>query len=124
MDPPCHSINSFGHCVDPADLPHRPWFTGLGSPVNAQEFNSESTTAGSRIYHTWFRLGPGEGIQEVTIEGALRFSPDETKIEWIDDKAYLSIVLSLQLHITGHYLDALINALRRLCIFITAGQDH
>lgn len=70
--------------------------TGLGSPVQAQEFNSQSTTTGSRIYHTRFRLGPGEGIQKVTIEGALRFSPDETKIEWIDDEAYLSIITQEQ----------------------------
>jgi hypothetical protein len=65
---------------------------GLGQSVQAQESSPESTSTSDRVYHTRFRLGPGEGISEVTIEGAVRFSPDDTRIEWIGYGAYLSII--------------------------------
>jgi len=65
---------------------------GLGSSVQAQVVSPESTYTKDRVYHTRFRLGPGEGINKVTIEGAVRFSPDDTEIEWIDDGAYISII--------------------------------
>jgi len=65
---------------------------GFGPSVQAQESSPESTTTSARVYHTRFRLGPGEGIREVAIEGAVRFSPDETGIEWIGDGAYLRII--------------------------------
>ncbi len=69
---------------------------GLGPSVQAQESSPESTTTSGRVYHTRFRLGPGEGIREVAIEGALRFSPDNTRIEWIGDGAYLRIITQEQ----------------------------
>lgn len=65
---------------------------GFGPSLQAQESSPESTTTSGRIYHTRFKLGPGEGIHEVAIEGTLRFSPDKTRIEWIDDGAYLRII--------------------------------
>lgn len=70
--------------------------TGLGSSVHAQLINPETTTTSGRVYHIRFNLEPGEGIQEVTIEGALSFSRDKTTIEWIDDEAYLSIIAQEQ----------------------------
>lgn len=67
-------------------------FIGLGSSVQAQGSSPESPTTSAKVYHTRFRLGPDEGIREVEIEGAVRFSSDETGIEWIGDRAYLRIV--------------------------------
>jgi len=64
---------------------------GLGISGQAQESSPDSTSTSDRVYHTRFQLGPGEGISEVNIEGAVRFSPDDTRIEWIGDGAYLSI---------------------------------
>ena len=69
------------------------FFTGLAPSVLAQETSSESATESSRIYHTRFRLEPGEGIHEVAIEGQVRFSPDETTIEWMGDGAYVRIII-------------------------------
>ncbi len=69
---------------------------GLGSLVQAQESSRESTTTSARVYHTRFRLGPGKGILEVAIEGAVRFSPDETGIEWMGDGAYVRIITQEQ----------------------------
>ncbi len=69
---------------------------GLDSSVQAQDFNTKSSPTNSRMYHTRFQLGPGEGIREVTIEGSFRFSPDETEIEWIDDDAYLTVITQKQ----------------------------
>ena len=65
---------------------------GLGSSVLAQEPSSEPNAPDSREYHTRFRLGPDEGIHEVAIEGSVRFSPDETRIEWMEDGAYIRII--------------------------------
>lgn len=69
---------------------------GLGPSVQAQESSPESTPTSARVYHTRFRLGPGEGIIEVAIEGPVRFSPDETGIDWIGDEAYLRIITQEQ----------------------------
>jgi len=66
--------------------------TGVGTSAQAQEPTPESTTTNAKVYHTRLKLGPGEGIRDVTIEGAVRFSPNETKIEWLDDGAYLHII--------------------------------
>jgi len=67
-------------------------FAGVGSSVQAQESSPESTSTSAEVYHTRFKSGPGEGIREVAIEGAVRFSPDEKRIEWLDDGAYLRII--------------------------------
>ncbi len=69
---------------------------GLAPSVQAQEPSPESTTTNCRTYHTRFRLGPGDGIREVTIEGEVCFSPDNSKIEWIGDGAYLHIITQEQ----------------------------
>ncbi len=69
---------------------------GLGSMLQAQEPNPETTTTSCRVYHTRFQMGPGEGIREVTIEGEVCFSPDNTKIEWMSDGAYLRIITQEQ----------------------------
>lgn len=65
---------------------------GPGSSVQAQESSADSATTSARVYHTRFRLEPGEGIHEVAIEGAVRFSPDDTRIAWMGDGAYLRII--------------------------------
>lgn len=69
---------------------------GIVPSLQAQESSPESTTTSARVYHTRFQLGPGEGIREVAIEGALRFSPDNTRIQWIDEGAYLRIITQEQ----------------------------
>lgn len=66
--------------------------TGLGSSMQALESGPESPSNGAQVYHTRFRLDPGEGIREVAIEGAVRFSPDETGVEWMGEGAYLRII--------------------------------
>ena len=68
------------------------FFMGLSPSALAQEILPESATANLQIYHTRFRLDPSEGLHEVAIEGKVRFSPDETKIAWMDDGAYVRII--------------------------------
>lgn len=43
-------------------------------------------------YHTRFRSDLGDGVREVEIEGKVRFSADESRVEWLGDGAYVHIV--------------------------------
>ena len=65
---------------------------GPGLSAQAQASGQDSLSPNARVYHTRFKPESDKQIREVAIEGAIRFSPDETKIEWIGDGAYLRIV--------------------------------
>ena len=53
---------------------------------------SVAAEAGATVYHTRFRTDADQGIREVEIEGRVRFSADETGIEWLGDGAHVRIV--------------------------------
>ncbi len=53
---------------------------------------ARATSVGAPVYHTRFQLEGADGIREVAIEGRVRFSADESHIEWLDDGAYVRII--------------------------------
>ncbi len=97
----CGSITSWTNRIVPSiafgtSLLLLSGLAGLGPSLQAQESSPESNTTSGRVYHTRFKLEPGEGIREVAIEGAVRFSPEDTRIEWMGDGAYLRIITQEQ----------------------------
>ena len=53
-----------------------------------------SAGAGGKTYHTRFKVDAADGIREVDIEGRVRFSADESRVEWMGEGAYLHLVTS------------------------------
>lgn len=51
-----------------------------------------AANAGTTAYHTRFMTDTDQGIREVEIEGNVRFSADESGIEWLGDDARVRIV--------------------------------
>ncbi len=66
--------------------------SSLTGSAQAQGSSSEVNPTNASAYHTRLKQGPGEGIHEVAIEGAVRFSDDETEVQWIGDGGYVRIV--------------------------------
>lgn len=68
---------------------------GTVAPIMASPVAASPTSAGAgdaRVHHTRFRIDAGDGIREIEIEGKVRFSEDESRIEWLGDGAHVLIV--------------------------------
>lgn len=68
---------------------------GTFAPIMASPIAESPPSAGAgdaRVHHTRFRIDAGDGIREIEIEGKVRFSEDESRIEWLGDGAHVRIV--------------------------------
>lgn len=69
---------------------------GFGAAAQALESRAVAAAAsprpGGKVYHTRFKVDAADGIREVDIEGSVRFSADESRIEWMSGDARFHVV--------------------------------
>ena len=64
--------------------------------TSSLESVQKSRPTDAKVYHTRFKADSPDGIREVAIEGAVRFTPDESRIAWLADGAYVRIIFREQ----------------------------
>ena len=84
------------HCLGSVAIVALSTMFGVAAAMRAPDAMAQSTAAsagaGAKEYHTRFRNESGDGIRTVEIDGRIRFSADASRIEWMDDGAYLLVV--------------------------------
>ncbi|MBK9472492.1 MAG: hypothetical protein IPO18_09445 [bacterium] len=88
------------HCLGSVAIVALSTMFGVAAAMRAPDAMAQSTAAsagaGAKEYHTRFRNESGDGIRTVEIDGRIRFSADASRIEWMDDGAYLLVVTNDQ----------------------------